>query len=461
MRIILHIDFNSYFATVEQQANPRLRGKPIGVTGGDRMKRTVIGAASVEAKKFGIKTGMQIWEAKKLCPKIILVKGDSDKYLECTKKFLNILKDYSPYLEVFSIDEVFLEIPNQAGPASSQPLNLPTRLTSLGPHSGAPRSLSPAFTTPLATPQISLDSRLLTLATDIKRRIKAEVGEWITCSIGISYNKLMAKFAGSLQKPDGLVGIFDQESAQMILDQVELDEVWGIGGRIKQRLNNMGIFSFKDLRKVPLGNLLASFKSYGQILYNISRGIDNSPVIPFYEKQEIKSVGHRHTINYDTDNTVAIKQILLKLTELIARRLRAKKLVGKTVYCYFRKAFRPQGVKLTHARGVFEGNGMQVTIPYTADGLKIFEAAWRIFKTIWDGEEIRMVGVSISNLQRETPQNLSLLDDFNKQQKIIKALDKINNRYGEFTLQRAILLGSTKVLRKPNPYLADRRFKLF
>ena len=109
MRSIIHIDFNSYFATVEQQANPRLRGKPVGVTGGDRMERTVLGAASVEAKKYGVKTGMQIWEAHKLCPDIILVQGDSDKYLECTKRFLNILKDYSPNLEVFSIDECFLE----------------------------------------------------------------------------------------------------------------------------------------------------------------------------------------------------------------------------------------------------------------------------------------------------------------------------------------------------------------
>ena len=110
-RTILHIDMNSYFATVEQQANPRLRGKPVGVTGGDRMKRTVLGAASIEAKRYGVKTGMQIWEAKKLCPQIILVKGDSDKYLEVTKRFLNILKGYSPYLEVFSIDECFLELP--------------------------------------------------------------------------------------------------------------------------------------------------------------------------------------------------------------------------------------------------------------------------------------------------------------------------------------------------------------
>ncbi|MBI2593598.1 hypothetical protein HYW44_03070, partial [Candidatus Daviesbacteria bacterium] len=218
------------FATVEQQANPRLRGKPIGVSGGDRLTRTVIGAASVEAKLRGVKTGMRIPEALKLCPDLILVRGDSDKYLSVTKKFLNILKSYSDKLEIFSIDEVFLEIRSQPSAVSYQPL--------------------------------------LQLAEDIKSRIRKEAGEWITVSIGISYNKMLAKLAGSLYKPDGLVGIFDEQSAMWVLDRVELDEVCGIGPRIKDRLNNMGVFNFVQLRKVPLPLLLASFKSYGQVFYS-------------------------------------------------------------------------------------------------------------------------------------------------------------------------------------------------
>lgn len=405
MPIILHIDFNSYFATVEQQANPRLRGKPIGVTGGDRMQRTVLGAASVEAKRFGVKTGMQIWQALKLCPSLILVKGDSDKYMETTRRFLNILKDYSPYLEVFSIDECFMEIESS---------------------------------------RQSLDSRLLTLATSIalsiKQRIRAEIGEWITCSIGISYNKLMAKLAGSLYKPDGLVVIEDEKAAQFILDQIELDEICGIGGQTKKKLNNMGIFTFKQLRQVPL-------EIAGETLYNIARGVDHSPIIPFYEKQEVKSVGHRHTIDHDTSDPGEIKQILLKLTELVARRLRSKKLVGKTASCWYRNAD-------------FTSNGMQTTILHTNDGLEIFKASWKIFNQMWFGEKIRMIGVSVSNLKHATPQNMSLLADVKRQEVIIKTLDKINDKYGEFTLQRGILLNSARIYRKPNPFLSDRRFKL-
>ncbi|MBI2315118.1 DNA polymerase IV [Candidatus Daviesbacteria bacterium] len=440
MRVILHIDFNSYFATVEQQANPRLRGKPIGITGGDRMKRTVLGAASVEAKRFGVKTGMQIWEAQKLCPQIILVSGDSDKYSETTKRFLTILKDYSPYLEVFSIDEAFLEMPSPVIPTKVG-IYIDNYLYGSQIKSGMTKkriasSLEDSF--PAMTKNIALE---------IKRRIKSEIGEYITCSIGISYNKLMAKLAGSLQKLDGLVVIPDQETAIKVLDKIALDDICGIGSRIKKRLNNLGIFDFKTLRKAPLKALLASFKSYGQTLYNMARGIDYSPVVPFYEKEEVKSIGHRHTIDHDTDNLLEIKQILLKLTELIARKLRAKKLTAKTIHCWYREVD-------------FESNGMQQTILWTSDGLEIFNAAWKIFNQIWSGEKIRMIGVSISNLKSQTPQNLSFLVEVKKREIITKALDQINNKYGEFTLQRGILLGSSSIWRQPNPFLSDRRFKI-
>ncbi len=469
MKTILHIDFNSYFATVEQQANPRLRGKPIGVTGGDRIKRTVLGAASIEAKKYGVKTGMQIWEAKRLCPNLILVQGDSDKYLEVTKRFLAIIKDYSPYVEVFSIDEVFMEIPTARGPASSVSRRASSLVSLAAATRRDPSSLSP-------------------LAFDIKRRIKEETGEWITCSIGISYNKLMAKLAGSLQKPDGLVVIANEEEAIKVLDKIELDEICGIGPRIKKRLNNMGIFGFAQLRKAPLKALLASFKSYGEILYNMARGIDNTPLIPFYEKEEVKSIGHRHTIDHDTSDPKEIKQILLKLTELVARRLRAKNLVGKTVHCWYRNALSysvipaKAGIHINNLwipvqerddNGNFSGDGMpasrgeQMTIHPTSDGLEIFKAAWGIFLKIWDpstgsgqGGEIRMIGVSISNLKPKNPENLTFLEEKLRVEKIIKTLDKINDKYGEFTLQRGILLGTSKMRRMPNPFLADRRFRL-
>src|SRR3989344_5283838 len=317
MRIILHIDLNSYFATMEQQANPRLRGKPIGVTGGDRLDRTVLGTASIEAKKLGVKTGMPIWEAKRLCPNLILVRGDSDK--------------------------------------------------------------------------------------------------------------LMAKLASDLQKPDGLVAIYDEESACWILDRCKLDDLCGIGYGIKKRLFDLGVADFKRLRLMSKESLLAHFKSYGETLYNMARGIDHTPVLPFYEKDEVKSIGHQYTLNNNTGNLEKIRQLLLKLTELIARRSRAKKLVGKTVSCWFRYAD-------------FSGAGMQITIPYTHNGLEVFNGAWTIFNKTWTGRQIRLVAVSLSNLKPQNPHNLTFLQEDLRQERIIKTLDLVNDKYGEFTLKRGYLL---------------------
>lgn len=417
MRTILHIDFNSFFASVEQQANPRLRGKPLGVTGGDRLTRTVLATASVEAKKLGVKTGMPLWEAKKICPQLIIICSDHEKYLSITTKFLNILKSYTPYIEVFSIDEAFLE----------------------------------------------LESRLLTLvaiAQNIKLRLRSELGPYITCSVGISYNKLMAKLAGSLQKPDGLVVIPDQKAAIEVLDRVELDDICGIGPRIKKRLQNLGVKDFPSLRKVPKELLIASFKSYGETLYNMARGIDYTSLKTFYEKEEVKSVGHRHTIDHNTDDTEEIRQILLKLSEMIAQRLRGKNLVGKTIHFWYRAALE-RGARTNYWEKHFFGDGMQQTLSYyTVDGLEIFQTAWKIFLQIWNQEKLRMVGISISNLKPIKPGNISLLPEDKRKEIILQTLDKINNKFGDFTLQRGILLGTSAVKRKPNPFLSDRRFKL-
>lgn len=447
MRTILHIDFNSFFATLEQQANPNLRGKPVGVTGGDRDARTVLATISVEGKRLGLKTGMQIWEAKKICPEIIIVRGDSDKYLYVTKKFLNILKDYSPNIEVFSIDESFLELPFVIAKERSDCGNL--------------RKDSHAT--------LGMTNSLK-IAQEVKQRIKSEIGEWVTCSIGISYNKLMAKLASSLKKPDGLVVIPDQEEAIKVLDRVQLDDICGIGSRIKKRLFDMGITNFKKLRAVPKECLVASFKSYGEVLFNMARGIDERLIVKFFEKEEVKSIGHRHTIFHDTSDVEEIRQILLKISEMVAVRLREKNLGAKTINVWYRSSFNnssrhpepfglAQGGLVSGSR--FLGDGMQKSMTYsTNDGLKIFQVGLGIFNSIWSGEKIRMIGLSASNLKLMTPSNLTFLAEENRQKIILETLDKINHKFGDFTLKRGILLGSENMRRKPNPYLSDRRFKI-
>ena len=427
-KLIFHIDFNSYFATVEQQANPRLRGKPIGVTGGDRMERTVLGAVSVEAKARGVKSGMTYADARELCPDIILVRGDSDKYLECTKRFLTILKIFSPTVEVFSIDEVFLELP----------------VTSLG--------LS------IGQNPFSEYKQLFTIGEQIKQQIKQKVGEWVRCSIGVSYNKRMAKFAGSMIKPDGLTIIADEIAAMRLLDQVDLTDICGIGLRTRRKLHQMGVTSFDELRQIPLVYLLATFKSYGKLLYDMARGVDETNLVTFYEKEEVKSVGHRHTLSYDTSDVIKIQQLFLKLAEMVSRRLRAKNLVGKTVTIWYRAAFDKQYFDSTGDK--FFGEGIQGTLAYSNNGLTIYHLAWKLFSRIWQGESIRMVGIAVSNVKNMQPENLSLFPEVERDRVVTSVLDKVNDRFGEFTLQRGFLVGSYKMKRMANPFLSDRRFKL-
>lgn len=299
------------------------------------------------------------------------------------------------------------------------------------------------------------------IAEEIKGRIRAQIGEWVSCSIGISYNKAMAKLAGSLFKPDGLAIIEDEAAAVWILDRMGLDDVCGIGPGIKKRLNNMGVFDFPTLRKVSKQSLAASFKSYGNFLYDIARGTDNTAITPFYQRPEVKSIGHRHTLDHDSSDQAKIRQVLLKLAELTARRLRAKHLTGKTVSCWYRTAFDTWHDQHDQTAGYeLAGRSRQVTIPPTQDGWEIFDRAWQIFLELWGRGKIRMISISVSGLEPLRPHTVTCLEDKRRAEKIIQAIDSVNDRFGEFTLKRAALLGSTPVQRKVNPYLADYRFKI-
>jgi len=210
MRTIFHIDMDSYFATCEQQANPFLRGKPIAVSG-HPSRRTVVAAASVEAKRFGVKSAMSIQEAKRLCPNLYFVLGDPEKYVHLTKKIINIFLSYTNLVEVVSIDEAFMDA-----------TDIQKR------HGGA-----------------------IKIAKEIKKRLKQEIGDWMQCSIGIAPNKTIAKLCSGLKKPNGLVVITEKE-IPFLLKKIELTDLWGIGTKTKQRLALMNIHTTTDLQKTPL-----------------------------------------------------------------------------------------------------------------------------------------------------------------------------------------------------------------
>jgi DNA polymerase-4 len=394
---------NSYFATVEQQSNPLLRGRPI-VVGGSPSSRTVVAAASIEAKKFGIKSGMSLPQALKLCPNVILVEGDQDKYMYVTTKFLRIFRDYTPLMEIFSIDEAFLDVTE----------------TQERFH-GAYR-----------------------IALDIKRRLREEVGEWIQCSIGIGPSRLIAKLASELKKPDGLV-VVEKKDVPLLLSRTKLTDLCGIGERLEKHLINAGIDTIDKLRMVPEEFLVAKFGVAGKILHKMSLGEDSAPLIPHYEAPPYKSMGHHYTLPRDVQHISEVRLVLLRLSEMVGRRLREENYAGKTITLGLRTSD-------------FIFHQKQHTIPdYINDGFRIYREANSIMEMLVFSGGIRMVGVSVSNLVKDYRQ-LSLFTGDNKNHLLLKALDAINDRYGEFTIGRASILRNS-LRKRVGGYAEAKQFR--
>jgi DNA polymerase IV len=409
-KIILHIDMNSYFATVEQQANPFLRGKPIAVTGSP-YTRTVVGAASREAKELGVKTGMSFYEAQKLCPKILRVVSDPDKYGEVSKRFIKIMERYSPLVEIFSIDEAFLDITDTAERFGGS----------------------------------------VRVAKRLKTDIRSGCGEWISCSVGISYNKLLAKIAGELKKPDGLV-IISPENKDSIFDVTPIEKANGIGWGCTPRLNKMDIRTLGDLAKVPISNLVEEFGSYGYRLKEIGLGIDEAPIRPYWQPDDLKSIGHQYTFPQDVTDEQATEQMIFKLSELVAKRARQQEKLGREVHLWWRGA---KVLRVDHHKH-FESFGRQLSLPsHTQDGLVIFYAAQRIWREAGFKDPVRLVGIVLRSLKDPLPQQLSLLPESWTRNKVMQTVDKINEKYGSFVIQQGTLLGSVRIKRNMNGYGSD------
>ena len=406
MRVILHIDFDSFFASVEQQFNPLLRGKPVGVTAANG--RTCIIASSREAKRLGIKTGSRTYEAFKVCPDIVLVKADFIKYFEVSKKFLNICKDYSPYVEMFSIDELFMDI----------------------------------------TSTEHLFGAVYNIVQTIKKRIRHEIGEYITASVGISYNKLLAKLASGLKKPDGVFEIKSID-VQNVYKKAKLTDMCGIGERIKLRLNKIGIYTLLQLRDAPLPLLISEFGNVeGHFLKNIGLAIDESPVVPYTVAPEVKSVGRNYCLPKNEYNKTVVFQNIYELCEEIGIKLRRLHKKARTI-----------GISL---KGNFSVHGRKTYQQYFDTGKEIFVACCSLsyphsYPHLSSGSTkyVRQISVWVSNLENKENIQESLFQ--NKRHDVLQqTIDVINDRFGDHTIRNAFLLYADKLTTVPNGYMADK-----
>ncbi len=397
---ILHIDYDSFFASVEQQANPALRGKPIAITGSS-VRRGIACTASKEAKKFGIKTGMPIFKVRELCPEIIVIKGDATKYTYIHNESLKIFNKYTDLVEPFSIDEAFLDV----------------------------------------TGTQKLFSSAENIARLIKKDIRKAFGEYVTCSIGIGPNKLLAKLVSDFNKPDGLF-VVTESNLQTVLHKVQLQDFCGIGPRLEKRLNALGITTVEQLQDTPLRRLYAEFGNVGgSFMKDLSMGVNYSTVKPLTYERPVKSVSHQHTLYKNTRDPEIIKANLRRLSEMVGKRMRQHNVKGQYIHIFLRDADMH-----------FYGNKTRIGRP-TNSGREIFSQVDRLFTDMRWTKNTRLVGVGVTNLLTESHCMKPLFPEDEKAQALGTALDKINDRFGNFTLIPASTLRADSTKTKISSFL--------
>ena len=386
MRTILHLDMNSYFATAEQQANPYLRGKPVGIIKAEG--RGCVIAASVEAKKFGVKTGVTVWDAKKLCPQIVLVPSDMDKYFALTQRMIKILADYSPTLEVFSIDECFVDV---------------TETQKLWP-GGAWQ-----------------------MALELKEKVRQGLGEWMKCSIGISFSKLLAKLASEIKKPDGLT-FLTPENYLVATENVVVSEVCGIGRARTTILQSMGVTTLGEARR-----LSGLPREIGDLVW---LRVDE-PLAAVESLQAAKSVSRTFTTFRVLSTKCEVLRLVRNLTEEACAKLREMNMAGRT-FCLSMDNFWTR---------------VTVKIP-SDDPLIIYDLLNKEYEKR-SVAGIRQAGVWISNLGFKIQDSI-----FNKRSDLLRAVDEVNRKHGLFTMYPGVLLGSELIRPEVTGFLGDKYYRL-
>jgi DNA polymerase IV len=341
MRRILHVDMDAFFAAIEQRRHPELRGKPVVVGGrGDPTERGVVSTASYEARRYGIHSAMPLRTAFRQCPEAIFLPVDDKAYAEVSRRIKTILREFSPVCEDSGLDEAFLDI--SAAPGSSQEI-----------------------------------------AQAIKHRILADTG--LTCSVGIAPNKLLAKLASDMEKPNGLTILASGEVERRVWP-LPLSKLFGVGPKTDQRLARLGVTTIADLAKLSLATLIEQFgQAHGRDLYDAARGIDESPVVTF---REPKSISREVTFAHDIADREFLRKILRKLSREVIAEARAEGYGVRTVATILRYAdFETLSRQATFDRLIISSRPVE-------------RAALRCLEKIPLIKKVRLVGVRISGLAR-------------------------------------------------------------
>lgn len=378
---IMHIDLNSCFATIEQQANPLLRDKPIAVAAYDTPNGCIV-APSVQAKKLGIKVGMRVKDGKLLCPGLIVLSPDPDKYRAIHIALKKLLSDYTPQISPRSIDEFVLDF------------------------SGTP----------------ALTRGLFSVGREIKDRIKSEIGDYITVSIGLGPNRFLAKTASNLHKPDGLDEI-NKDNYEDIYKSLTLTDLTGIAGQNAIRLNNIGIYTVIDFLNSDIQKLHLAFKSIlGYYWFLRLRG---------WEIDEVdwgtKSFGHSYSLPKFLTKAEDLAPILSKLVEKMCFRMRQSGYHAKGIH-----------LGLLYKDHEYWHHGVSLDQPlfFSQD---IYRVAYRLLRRSPYRLPVRNIAVSCFNLSSRNTMQLGLFDDNVKKDRVAIAMDDINERWGNFVITPAVM----------------------
>ena len=349
MRKIIHIDMDAFFASVEQLDNPDLKGKPVAVGGsGDR---SVVAAASYEARKFGVRSAMPSLTAKKLCPHLIFVRPHFERYHEVSSRVFEIFREYTDIIEPLSIDEAFLDV---------------------------------------TTNKKNIGSATI-IATEIRKEIKKRTG--LTASAGISVNKFLAKVASDVKKPDGLF-VIPPENAAKFIEELPVEKFYGIGKVTAEKMHKLGIHKGTDLKTWDLTSLVRNFGKIGLFYYKIVRGEDDREV---ETDQERKSIGTELTFDKDLTTRFEIVAELYKIEKELMRRLEESDASGRTVTLK---------VKFDDFRQITRSKTLQT---YIRDFETLHREVSGIRQSLkLEGSRIRLLGVSVSNLETDDREDKQL-----------------------------------------------------
>jgi DNA polymerase IV len=388
--LLMHIDLNSCFATIEQQANPLLRGKPLVVAAYSTPNAFIL-APSIEAKAIGIKMGMNVRDARQIYPNVIVRMPDPPKYRDVHQKFMNIFQSYSPDVTAKSIDEAIIDF----------------------------------------RPTVNLNPDLVAIAKEIKFRMKTEIGEWIRCSIGISTNMFLAKLGATLHKPDGLI-VIDHTNLLDIYRNCELMDFCGINVRYQGRLNAHGILTPLDFFYATGQKLQKDvFRSVvGGYWFKKLRGFEADP-----RDFPTKSIGHQYALKIATNDPHEVSRLVMKLCEKMGRRLRKKELIAHGIHMWF--SYRDH---TSWHRGRLMNTELYTT-------LDLYRHAQFILDAQPEKKPITHMGISCYQLTDYNKMQLSLFEEEHvKSRKVADAADFLNDKYGEFTVVPGTMMDMDTVI---------------